>query len=299
MNRRRMIRILAGMALTPVAAWTGAAPSPARAAQQRIALGAEARLDLRGPAAVTGPAERAAWEELDRIEQIFSLYRTESELSRLNRDGRFATPAPELVALLRLAGQIHDATGGRFDPTVQPLWRALAEGRPTGAAERAIGWDRVRLSEHEITLGPGQALTLNGIAQGYATDRVAQVLAQHGLEHALIEIGEFQALGGPFQVGIADPLAGRLGQISLRDGAVATSSPQAMQLMGGTGHILAPGAHGVKWRTVSVSAPSAAVADGLSTALCLAGPAPARAILRKFPGTRARVVSHAGDFLTL
>ena len=77
--------------------------------------------------------------ELRRLEAIFTLYRAESELSRLNRDGYLLAPSPEMLAALDLAGRVHVATGGRFDPTVQPLWRAYAAGdaQAIAAARRA------------------------------------------------------------------------------------------------------------------------------------------------------------------
>ena len=62
-------------------------------------------------------------------------------------------------AILALCDRLHRATDGRFDPIVQPLWRALAEGRDTEPARAANGWGRVRLGD-AVRLGAGQALTM-------------------------------------------------------------------------------------------------------------------------------------------
>src|SRR6476619_4277136 len=91
------------------------------------ALGADARIFLPGTAAIA--AERvvnACRSEIERLEQIFSLYRASSEIVRLNSDGALGDATPELRAVIAMARQIHVATGGLFDPTVQPLWQAYA-----------------------------------------------------------------------------------------------------------------------------------------------------------------------------
>ena len=291
MKRRRFLHILAATAL---------GPTLAAARDRRIALGAEAELTLYGPPGVTARARARAWAELDRIEGIFSLYRPDSSLSRLNALGRLDAPPPELLDVLALSNRLHAVTDGRFDPTVQPLWLALANGTDPGPARRLIGWDDVTVTDAAITLRPGQALTLNGIAQGFATDRVTQVLAEEGLTHALVNVGEHRALSGLFRLGVEDPAFGRLGQITLNGTAAATSSPRAMLLPDGSGHILDPQGGPPAWSTVTVTAPTAALADGLATALCLAEADVARRILTDFgPGLRATAITTTGDLLTL
>jgi thiamine biosynthesis lipoprotein len=291
MKRRRFLQVVAATAL---------APTLASAREHRIALGAEAELTLYGPPDLTARAQARAWAELDRIEGIFSLYRANSALSRLNATGGLDAPPPVLIEVLALSDRLHRVTGGRFDPTVQPLWLALANGADPEPARRLIGWDGVTVTDAAITLRSGQALTLNGIAQGYATDRVTQVLAEEGLTHALVNIGEFRALSGPFRLGVEDPTFGRLGQLALDGTAAATSSPGAMTLPNGSGHILDPWGGAPTWSTVTVTAPTAALADGLATALCFADADTARRILADFgPGLRATAITLDGDLLTL
>ncbi|WP_210530273.1 FAD:protein FMN transferase [Rubellimicrobium arenae] len=291
MRRRRFLRIMAAALLGPGAAL---------ARDRRLALGAEAELTLYGPPALTARARDRAWAEIARIESIFSLYDPASSLSRLNAAGRLDAPPHELLEVLALSDRLHAATGGLFDPTVQPLWLALAQGGDAEEARRLIGWEGVRIGPDAVRLGKGQALTLNGITQGYATDRVARVLADEGLTHALVDIGEFRALSGPFRLGVEDPTWGRLGQITLDGAACATSSPGAMLLPGGSGHILDPRGGDPVWSTVTVTAPTAAMADGLATALCLAEAGAARGILAALgPGLGATAITPGGDLLTL
>lgn len=275
-NRRRFLAISAasiafpgGVRAQPVHVWQG------------TALGARAALHLAHPdakaicARVTG--------EISRLEDIFSLYRPDSALSQLNRAGTLQDPPFELLECLSLAGAVHAASGGRFDPTIQPLWASYAEASALGklpddralAKARALkGWANVSLDSEMIALRPGMALTLNGIAQGYVADRVASMLTAEGLTDILIDTGEIRALGGrpdgrAWRVQLA---AG--GDVSLSNRALATSAPLGTTFDedAKVGHILDPDADlptRSNWREITVSAGSAALADALSTASCL------------------------------
>ena len=257
MKRRRFLTLSAAFACAPMSAqaetWTGRA------------LGADVSVRLHGPREETRAALAALPRHLTRYEALFSLYDPRSSLSKLNSTG---TGPPDVVFRDHLA-QCHAAwrlTDGLFDPTVQPLWQALARGEDAEAARALIGWDRVRLSsDPSITLGPGQQLTLNGIAQGYMTELVAGWLRGRGFDRALINIGEYQAIGGPFSLGVSARKFGLISTFDLSDRAVATSSPGAMQI-GDQGHILAPDGRPPLWSTVSIEAPGATMADALSTA---------------------------------
>lgn len=257
-----------------------------------IALGTTVTLRLHHPDAPRLAA--MAMADIRRLEKIFSIYLPDSTLSRLNRDGILAAPPFELLDCLTLAGSVHRASNGRFDPTVQPLWRAeamaLERGKALSDEERRdirarIGWDGVTLAPGAISLRPGMALTLNGIAQGYIADRVAALLAEHGLSQALIDTGEMVAFPGR-----SWPVRLPGGEITLQGRALATSSPLGMTFGGdgSTSHIMNPatGRSALPvWLSVTVSAPSAALADALSTAACLIEvKEAANALCERFPG---------------
>lgn len=289
MNRRRFLTVAAGFAAYPAFAatplrWSG------------IALGAEARLELAAPEAIAGPALEAALGAIRRVERTFNLYDPGSELSRLNRTGRSDDPSADMRRIVALCDRLHRITGGAFDPTVQPMIAALKAGRDPETVRGATGWHRVDLDP--LRLHAGQALTFNGIAQGYATDAVVAVLRDHGLLDAMVSVGEAAAMGRARRLGLVDPVHGMVGALTLRDAALATSSPMATPL-GGSGHILHPKGTAPAWSTVSVEADSAAVADGMSTALCLLDAGAARS-LRAAPGVRRIVlVDRDGDVRTL
>ena len=280
LSRRRFISILAGLP-----ALAGAARLRAQEGTlyrwRGIALGAEAEIWLDHPQAAVIADGAAA--EIARLEAIFSLNRRDSALYRLNANGRLDAPPFELLECLGIAGRINAATSGLFDPTVQPLWalyaRSHAAGHGPQSSELAqtlniVGWSGTEFDEASIRLRPGAALTLNGIAQGFIADRVAEFLRSQGLSDVLVNTGEFRALG-PMPDGQPWPVHLATGGTVTLDGrALASSSPlgTTFDQEGRVGHILNPKT-GLpapsQWRLISISAPSAAVADGLSTAACL------------------------------
>ena len=93
-----------------------------------IALGSGAELRLFG-------VERKQAEilvnkvlaEVLRLEKIFSLYRDDSLISRLNREGRLKNPPSDFLQLLSISRDIHQLTQGAFDPSIQPLWNLYAD----------------------------------------------------------------------------------------------------------------------------------------------------------------------------
>ncbi|MCF6432753.1 FAD:protein FMN transferase [Leisingera sp. MMG026] len=273
--------------LTISAAALGVTTPAARAAPvtwHGFALGAEARLTIHAPQPQADRAIAAAQSQLRQAEQLFSLYDPTSSLSRLNRSGFLKTPPLPFLRLIRLCTRMHTATKGVFDPTVQPLWHARSRGGRVDEAARLVGWHKVSVTEKAIRLAPGQALTFNGIAQGYATDMVRTALGRLGLERILINAGEFAALGGPFRVGLADPERGVFAARSLTDRAIASSSPGALELKG-SAHILHPALdRQPQWATVSTEAASAALADAASTAFCLMQESEITAALARLPG---------------
>lgn len=290
MKRRRFLKIAAAAVALPGRAL-------AETVWQGVALGADVSVTLRGDAAGADAAITDIANILRRMEAEFSLFDPHSALSRLNRTGRLA-PSPVFRALCDAADHAHRVTGGFFDPTIQPLWQARAAGLDERAARQSIGWGRVSLGD-QIRLAEGQALTFNGIAQGFATERVRDLLAQRGFGPALIDIGEFAALGGPFAIGISDPDFGLLGRRHLTDTAIATSSPLAMRLAGGS-HILGPAGETPLWSTVSVEADRAALADALSTALVfLDRPKIETLMSREGRICSVTLISPAGDLTTL
>ncbi len=300
-TRRRFLSIAASAA-TCLAFGVNSSNAAAMTSWKGIALGAGASLRLSGMH--SEDAERViagCLAELSRLEDIFSLYRTDSALSRLNRDGVLQNPPAEMLELLGLCGAINAETQGKFDPTVQPIWeyhaaravkRVNGNDRNIHQVLKRTGWKRVAYGPSEIRfLRGGMAITLNGIAQGYISDRICAFLRDRGFNHALVDMGEISAIGAkengePWRVGIADPVDGSIAAtLEIKDRAVATSSPIGTLLRPGVGHVFDPHTAyaGTQWRHVTVTAPRAALADGYSTAFCLMSRDDINRILRSRP----------------
>ncbi|HWK37708.1 MAG TPA: FAD:protein FMN transferase [Hyphomicrobium sp.] len=313
LDRRKVITLCAAMggaALVPLGAsrrpgaeplveWTG------------VMLGAVATLRLSHPDRRTGEELlRRAVAEARRLEAIFSIYRDDTAVSELNRNGVLVAPPAELVHLLGLCDDIWRTTGGVFDPTVQPLWRCYADhfasagADPAGpsrealaAAVKLVGWSNVRFSRDRIALVQrGMGLTLNGIAQGYITDRVVDLLRQEGIGSSLVDMGEIRTVGhrpggGAWQVAVEMAKSPRT--FDLVDKAVATTGASGFQFdaEGRCNHLFNPATgHCAKPATsLSVVAPTAAVADGLSTAFALMDESARHRVLARLPDAQLYV----------
>lgn len=300
-TRRRALVILASAM---------AFPGSARAASIRpfewrgMALGADARLLLwAADRELAHEAIGSCVAEIERLEQVFSLHRPSSEISRLNRHGVLAPPSHDMIRLLHLGRRMNRLTEGLFDPTVQSLWELYADwyaGRPereppqestVAAARGRVGIEKIDIGTARVACRDGARITLNGIAQGYITDRAADLLRARGWKHVLIDLGELRALdakpdGAPWRIGIRET-----GQkLPVADAALATSAGGALRfgLSGSTNHIFNPrtGHSSAIWRAVTVRHASAAVADALSTALVSATPAQVERIARAQKGAR-------------
>ncbi len=295
-RRRRFITITAaalGMPLMSIGQGKASTTSQLRI-WRGAALGADAILQIHhpDPAAADRLIEQSL-VEVERLERVFSLYREDSVLVHLNREGQLDDPPLDLARLLDEAERVSALTGGAFDVTVQPLWDVYAAhfarpaAEPSGPPHKAIadalshtGHVGMSFDERGIRLRPGMRITLNGIAQGYITDRIVDFLRANGIEHALVDMGETRAIGGhpmggPWSVGLENPAhPGEVAErITLLDRAVATSGGYGTQFdqAGRFNHIFNPGDGSTSWRYLSVSviAPNATMADALSTAFTL------------------------------
>ncbi|MEO9896597.1 MAG: FAD:protein FMN transferase [Paracoccaceae bacterium] len=289
LSRRRFLSIAAASSVLPGRAhaetWTGRA------------FGAEVSITIRAEHAQAKQVLTEARTVLRGVENLFSLFDPNSALSQLNRDGILLAPDPRFLDVMDASETANRLTGGLFDPSIQRLWHVLATGQSPLEYYQTIGWNRVQFDAHQVVLGVEQALTFNGIAQGYATDKVSEVLIAHGFNDVLINIGEHRSLGGPWRLGIQDPEHGLLGTRTLHNGAIATSSPQATPL-GQSGHIIHGNAR-PHWSTVSVEAHTATLADSLSTALVLASRDQIEAIAKDAKLSRVTLVDFDGNLITL
>ncbi|MDR3517980.1 MAG: FAD:protein FMN transferase [Azospirillaceae bacterium] len=312
-SRRRAISILAAAAGLPILIGD---PRRARTAAAELfewrgtAMGAASSIALYHPdrnAARALIADCVA--EIDRLEDILSLYRPGSALCRLNRVGRLDNPPLELVELLAEARTFSLASDGAFDFTVQPLWVLYAGhfgtrgADPNGPAEAAIAAARARIDYRKVgfdttrveLLGPDMALTFNGIAQGFVTDKVTALLRARGVQHVLVHLDKARAIGPhadgrPWQVGIADPTASERSLVTLDvvDQAVGTSGGYGTVFdpAGRFTHLFVPATGHCAHFNAEVTAVTATAvrADALSTTLSVVPWERAAAIVKAVGG---------------
>lgn len=309
LTRRRLLGLpiaASGLALLPFGSKAGADTRATHWHGQALGGAAELVFYHEDSAQADRLVARIA-AEIARLEAIFSLYRQDSALARLNRQGALAMPPPELIEVLEVARKVWKISDGAFDPTIQPLWRAYADhfatpnADPSGpeaqdieAALALVGLDKVSFNRDRIAFArPGMALTLNGVAQGYITDCVTEILGAGGVTSALAAIGEVRALGTrpdgtPWRVGIAGGET-----VDLASRALATSSASGFRFAGpqSPGHILDPrsGMSPSLHESVSVFAPQAAFADALATAFCLMPRSEIDVLLPALPGIEVLV----------
>jgi thiamine biosynthesis lipoprotein len=242
--------------------------------------------------AMLAVALAGARDVVARVESQMSLFMPTSAIQRLNREGVLHQPPPDLLKILHLSQRLSAQSHGAFDVTVQPLWTLYAEAHkqarlPTAAQVHAVrqrvGWQHMQVSAERVTFArPAMGITLNGIAQGYASDLVRAHLKQAGVSHALINTGEWSSLGQAegqrdWTLGIADPhQADRLlARLHLRGLCVATSAdaPCTFSADRVHHHIFDP-ATGDSPRDISsvtVAATSCTLADALTKVLFVGG----------------------------
>ena len=262
---------------------------------------------------------KASVTEIRRLEGLFSLYQPQSLLNRLNRDGVLDNPPGDVVALIGLAQQVSRQTNGAFDATIQPLWqlyaghfsRAGADPRGPSIEEidrtrRLVDYRLVQYAPRQVRLTrPGMALSLNGIAQGYITDRIADLLRGRGFENILVNLGELSGHGRPWPVAIAHPGNTQEAALSLNltDRALATSSSFGYQFSddGQHNHLLDPrtGRSARLYGSVSVVSPSAALADALSTAYSIMAEDELKSVAAQYANHRVIIVHHDGTVVKI
>jgi thiamine biosynthesis lipoprotein len=236
----------------------------------------------------------AALDEGDRLEEVMTIFRETSELSRVNRDAHQAPVhvSGELFAVLSAAAELSEATEGAFDITSAPLSRCWGflrrEGRlpPKEEIEQAragVGMHMVDLDAAGRTVyfrRPGVALNLGAIGKGFALDRLAAFLEARGTRHALLSAGFSSILArgrDPWRVNLRTATTGDLlARLRMADAAVGTSGAgeQFFEVDGVRyGHVIDPRTGWPSSGIVSASviASNAASADALSTAFLIGG----------------------------
>ena len=256
-----------------------------------------------------------AFQEIVRIDDLLSNYKSDSALSILNRSAHFHTERvpSDLYSVVEQAVQFSKLSGGKFDITIAPLvnlWKAALSGDsiPSSTqqqeAQACVGYEKIELTPpDQITFhSPCLQLDPGAIGKGYAVDRAAEILHSLGIRDALINAGGSTAvaMGSPpgqtaWRVQLRDPSHKIDPYVMLKDQSVSTSEQTAPSLLGrdSPGHIIDPDT-GRPLETqfaVSVIASTGTVSDGLSTTLLLLGPKQGKLLVTRMPDVSAIWIS--------
>ena len=317
-TRRTLLRGgLAGgfLLLGGVTAWQSGNRRLVLARSAEPAMGTLAEVLVAHPGSDASDLARAALEEIRDVERRMTRFDPSSEVGRVNANpDRYFTVSRATGQVVSTALAIARASDGSFDPSLGRLeaqWGFYEKKPPTKLptardAQKAHdpGYRNIELRGDSARprlriKGPDIQIDLGGIAKGYAVDRAVDLLRDHGVVHALVNIGgDLHALGGhpdgrPWQVGVRHPRqAGRfLTVLALRDKAVATSGDYENFFVADGRryhHLLDPRTRAPAQfhRSFTVTASSAMIADALATAAFASAPLAAERLMRRLaPGT--------------
>jgi FAD:protein FMN transferase len=306
-------------------------PQSARAAQhleylvefEKRAMACQFQIMLPAGKPTHGPSVALqALNQVDQWEQILTVYRSDSNLNLLNEAARsgFADIDEELQEILALSFELSEKTDGAFDITAGPLstlW-GWQNGRPkipdhgdiTRALNETVGFKKISFRETQSQLkfqSSQMQLNLGGIGKGYTLDQCTQLLKKSSVDSFLMHAGNSSivARGAPneksdaWKIKLRHPIQREvpIADIMLRDVALSTSGVQRQGFYSKgklIGHILDPRTgyppdNGVL--SVTVIAPTAALADALSTAFFVMGPEQVHAFCMEYPDVGAMLLT--------
>lgn len=288
-------------------------------AREEAIMGTAVRVELWSDTRVAGEnAITVVMREMHRIEREMSPFKPESELSRVNRNAaeRAVPISEELFGLIARAIEFSTLSGGAFDITfsgVGQLYDYRRGVRPSDAeierARAAVGYRHLVLDHAARTIRyvrPGVRIDLGGFAKGYAVDRGAALLADCGIEHAIVTAGgDSHVLGDrrgrPWTIGIRDPRRADqvVALLPLENTAISTSGDYERYFERDgerCHHIIDPatGKSPADVHSVTILASSGLVSEALSKTLFVLGLDQGMRLIETLQGVDAVVVDAAG-----
>jgi thiamine biosynthesis lipoprotein len=272
----------------------------------------------------------AAFEQLQLVNNLMSIYRPESEISLVNRDA-YHSPvevSESVFEVLRRSVEFSKKSNGGFDVTVGPfmdLWRSAEKQQVTPTeqqladAKAKVGYEKLILDEANKTVRfavEGMRLDLGGIAKGYGIDLAVEAMQARGAVGGMVDVGgDIRCFGAApegkpkWTVGLQDPAAADeyvlggsvLLVLELTDRAVTTSGNyrRFVTIAGKRySHIVNPATStsAEELSSVTVIAKNATDADALATAVTVLGPEKGLALIESLPDTEAILITAGPQF---
>lgn len=266
-------------------------------------------------------AAEAAFHEIERLEALFSSYRNDSDVSRINAAaGKQPVKVDlEVISVIERSIEIARISGGAFDPTVGVLGRIwsfsgdksmkIPSRDKVAALLELVNFEAITIDSENSTVKfdkEGLQINLGGIAKGYIVGKAAEVLKRRGVKRGMVKAGGDMVVfdtenGAPFKIGIQHPRDPNMivGEVTFHNEAVATSGDYERHVIWDGiryHHILDPstGYPARKSRAVTVVAVDPTITDALSTAVFVMGPEKGMALVESLHGVEGLIIDNMG-----
>jgi FAD:protein FMN transferase len=264
-------------------------------------------------------AIEAVMQEMHRIDRTMSPHKSDSELSRINRDAPHAAVpvSVEMARLLARANDFSQLSGGAFDITYAAVGQLYDYRRcikPSDAqlaqARANVGYRHLALDMRARTVRfakPGMRIDLGGFAKGHAVDNAAIILRHRGIRHAIVSAGGDSRVigdrrGRPWTIGVRDPRrAGEMAAVlPLEDTSISTSGDYERYFDDADGvrchHLIDPatGRSPSSVRSVTILAEDGLTTEALSKSVFVLGVEKGMRLIESQRGVDAVVVDAGG-----
>ncbi len=324
-NRHILIGAAAACFVAALCFFAGRARQVEGDSGHRLVMGTFARaVAIAADSKIADKAIEAAISEIQSVDKLMSDYKSDSEISQVNRDGfiRAVAISEPTYEVLKRSIEFSKLTGGAFDITVGPLvdlWRsakkksAVPSEEELAAAKAKVGFEKLILDDRQRTVRfavEGMRLDLGAIGKGYAVDKAIEAAQRAGALGAMVDLGgHIRCFGKPpkgktkWSIGLQNPKVNKNADesdllliLKLDIAAVATSGDyQQFALIEGKrySHIInrqtGAGAQGLS--SVTIIADSATDADALATAVSVMGAEKGFALIKTMPGVEAILIT--------
>lgn len=259
-------------------------------------------------------AINSAFKEIERVEELLSAYRKDSEVFQLNERGFLNNASNDLIYNLKKSQYYFELSDGAFDITVQPILDLYKDSfqnkkRPPTSQEinetlKLVGYQNMEVKGNSVKfLKKGMKITLGGIAKGYAVDRAIEILKKKGIKHALINAGgDIRAIGEkennkPWKIALENPRnkSEYITIISLDNCSVATSGDYERYFDPEKKfhHIVNPktGYSADELISVTIITKKAIDADALATSVFVLGPQKGLQLIENLDGVEGLLIT--------
>jgi len=270
-----------------------------------------------------------AFTQINKVDELMSDYKGDSEISRINRDGfkKAVQLSQSTFEVLQKSIEFSELTEGAFDVTVGPLVelfrkakrkQVLPDQDEIADARSKVGFEKLKLDGRNKTVQftvEGMQLDLGGIAKGYAVDKAVEAMQNHGAIGGMVDLGgDIRCFGAPLKgrdhwvIGLQNPdmeedSDGRevLLKLKITNGAIATSGDyQQFIIIEGKrrSHIIDrnTGTSTEGLSSVTIIADNATNADALATAVSVMGSENGLELIEKIPGVEAILITSEPEF---